>query len=138
MVAGGVPYGAGLPENLEKECWEEAGIPAGLCGTAKSVGLVSYNLDTDVGFRHDTLYCYDLLLPADFVPQCTDGEVAEFELMPIEQLVALVCDSDEFKLNCNLVLIDFFIRHGYVEPEDEAYIKLTQGVRQALPTLASE
>jgi len=132
MVAGGLPYGLSLQQNLQKECWEEAGIPAALADKARAAGFVTYHTDTPEGFKSDLLYCYDLILPANFTPCCTDGEVAGFELLPIERVMDLVRNGDSFKPNCNLVLIDFFIRHGYLDPEGSDYRALIQGLRPVL------
>lgn len=133
LVAGGLPHGIGLRQNLIKECWEEAGIPAALAVRAVPVGQVTYVAETDRGLKPDTLYCYDLELPPDFVPQCTDGEVSEFTLMPVRQVMELVRDSTDFKLNCNLVMIDFFIRHGLIGPEQSDYSELVCGLHPQLP-----
>ena len=64
------------------------------------------------GLKRDILYCYDLALPADFDPVCADGEVESFELLPIESVLDLIATTDRFKYNCNLVIVDFAIRHG--------------------------
>lgn len=64
------------------------------------------------------------------MPNCTDGEVEEFYLMPIEEVARLVRETNEFKLNCNLVIIDFLVRHGYIGVEDEDYITIVKGLRQ--------
>lgn len=130
MVAGGLPHGLSLAENLRKECSEEASVPAALAARAVPVGALSYCKETPAGLKPDTLYCYDLELPADFVPSNSDGEVAEFRLLAVEEVLALVRDSDEFKLNCNLVLIDFFIRHGILNPEAPGYLDLSLGLRE--------
>jgi thiamine pyrophosphokinase len=66
------------------------------------------------GLRRDWLYCYDLMLPASFTPVAADGEVEGFELWPIERAVETVRETDEFKFNVNLVLIDLFIRLGQI------------------------
>jgi len=66
------------------------------------------------GLRRDCIYCYDLLLPPDFVPIAADGEVEGFELWPIERVAETVRQTDEFKFNVNLVLIDLLIRHGLI------------------------
>jgi hypothetical protein len=79
------------------------------------------------------MYCYDLEVPEDFQPVNTDGEVAGFELQPVEQVMATVRETDEFKLNCNLVIIDFLIRHGLIGPEEPDYLDLIQGLRSPLP-----
>ena len=129
MVAGGLPHDLSLAENLCKECMEEASVPAALAAGAVAVGALSYRGETPAGLKSDTLYCYDLELSADFRPCNNDGEVAEFMLLPVEEVLGLVRDSDEFKLNCNLVLIDFFIRHGILNPEAPGYLDLSLGLR---------
>lgn len=135
LAAGGLPYGISLNENLAKECWEEAGIPVHLARQAVPVGAVSYHMDIEKGFKHDTLYCYDLELRDDFTPDCMDGEVQSFYLWPIEEVRDRVKNSDDFKLNCNLVIIDFLIRHGYIGPDDETYLALLTALHPALPPL---
>ncbi|MCU7915655.1 MAG: DUF4743 domain-containing protein [Candidatus Thiodiazotropha sp. (ex Gloverina cf. vestifex)] len=130
MVAGGLPYDLTLVENLDKECMEEASVPANIAANAVSVGALTYCKETRVGLKPDTLYCYDLELPDDFQPRNTDGEVAEFMLLPVEEVLRLVRDTDEFKLNCNLVLIDFFIRHGILNPETPDYLDLVQRLHE--------
>ena len=56
--------------------------------------------------------CFDLELPEDFTPIAHDGEVHSFELWPLARVYETVRDTTDFKYNCNLVLIDFFVRHG--------------------------
>lgn len=133
MVAGGQPIGLGLLENLIKEAEEEAGIPADIAGQARPVGLISYtHLMPEMpkgGVKPDQMYCFDLELPESFVPQPIDGEVESFDLWPIEQVATIVRDSFEFKFNCNLVIIDFLIRHGVIDPDTESdYAALAQGL----------
>ena len=135
LAAGGLPHGISLGENLAKECWEEAGIPSPLSCQAVPVGAVGYYRDTATGFKADTLYCYDLELPERFQPTCMDGEVQAFYLMPVEEVMERVRETREFKLNCNLVLIDFFIRHGYIGPEQKEYLPLLSGLHPAMPPL---
>ena len=133
LVAGGLPWGVTLAENLRKECYEEAGIAANLADRAVPVGAITYCRSSAAGLKPDVIYCYDLELPAGFTPVCTDGEVAEFFRCPVEQVLAAVRDSDDFKLNCNLVIIDFMIRHGVLGPADRDYLALVQGLRAPLP-----
>ena len=71
-------------------------------------------MERQEGLRRDLLHCYDLELPQDFLPHAADGEVEEFELWPIERVMAAVRDTDSFKFNVNLVLIDLFRRHGLI------------------------
>jgi 8-oxo-dGTP pyrophosphatase MutT (NUDIX family) len=129
LVAGGLPHGIGLEENLVKECFEEAGMAADLARGARHVSTVRYNAAGPHGLKPDVLYCYDLELPADFRPVNTDGEVAEFLLLPIEEVARLVRETDEFKLNCNLVIVDFLVRHGFIHPDQAGYPDLISGLR---------
>jgi len=132
MVAGGLPHSQGLQDNLIKECEEEAGVSEVLARKAVPVGLVSYSRVAKRGLRRDVLYCYDLELPGDFEPVNTDGEVEEFMLLPLAEVAALVRETDEFKLNCNLVVIDFLIRHGWMDPRSSEYLALVLGLRRPL------
>ena len=99
-------------ETLVKEAAEEAAIPAELARRAVQVATIDYAMERPEGLRRDLLYCYDLELPEDFVPRAADGEVEAFELWPIARVMETVRDTDEFKFNVNLVLIDLFQRMG--------------------------
>lgn len=129
LVAGGLPYGRSLQENLQKECYEEAGMSKDLANSAILTGVVSYKHEYDLGGKKDIIYCYDLELPKNFTPKCTDGEVEEFYLMDIKEVANIVKTSDEFKLNCNLVIIDFLVRHGLLNGEDRDYLKIVHSLR---------
>jgi 8-oxo-dGTP pyrophosphatase MutT (NUDIX family) len=133
LVAGGLPFGVPLEENLLKECREEADIPPVLARQALAVGAVTYCRESEQGLKPDVMYCYDLELPQDFVPRCTDGEVESFHRLPAAEVARLVRDTDAFKLNCNLVVIDFLIRNGLVPQEDPDYLAILQGLRSPLP-----
>lgn len=126
MVAGGQPIGLGLMENLIKECGEEAAIPPEVARRSMPIGAVSYTMETAEGLKPDVLFNYDLELPPDFVPRNTDGEVESFHLMPIEEVAEIVRDTREFKFNCNLVVIDFLVRHGVIGPEDPDYLEIVR------------
>ncbi len=112
IVAGGVSAGMDAWQTLIKEAGEEAAIAPELAAQAVHRGEIRYALDRAEGLRRDVLQCYDLLLPRDFVPRAADGEVESFELWPIERVFAEVRDTDNFKFNVNLVLIDLFVRLG--------------------------
>jgi len=114
IVAGGIPAGLGPMETLVKEAGEEAAIPPELACAAVHVGVISYAMERPEGLRRDRLHCYDLTLPRDFAPEAADGEVAAFELWPLTRAVEAVRDSDDFKFNVNLVLIDLFLRRGLI------------------------
>jgi 8-oxo-dGTP pyrophosphatase MutT (NUDIX family) len=138
IVAGGLPWGISLQENLRKECWEEASLPADIANRARPVGVVSYCRDSDRGLKPDTIYCYDLELPDDIAPRCNDDEVESFRLLPAHEVMRIVDSTDDFKLNCNLVIIDFLIRHGLLGPDHPDYLALVHGLRVALPSARAE
>jgi 8-oxo-dGTP pyrophosphatase MutT (NUDIX family) len=121
IVAGGIPAGLGPDETLVKEAAEEASIPPALAATARKVARISYVMAWDIpgcarGMRRDTLHVYDLDLPEGFVPRPNDNEVARFELWPIEEVARAVRETDRFKFNVTLVLIDLFLRLGLIPP----------------------
>jgi NUDIX domain len=115
LVAGGVPAGLSAAETLRKEAAEEAAMPEALARQAVPVGRIIYAMDRPEGLRRDRLHCYDLWLPEDFCPRPADGEVAGFSLWPIGRVLKAVRESDAFKFNVNLVLIDLFLRLGLVD-----------------------
>ena len=158
IVAGGQPHGLSPLENVVKECMEEASIPETLARRAVPVGAVSYECLGPRGVARDCLFVYDLELPADFVPQAQDGEVEEFFLMDLEevsgartqvatgggravpaaqipravvppQVAELVRTTTQYKPNCNLVVIDFLVRHGVITPENPGYLDLVGALR---------
>ncbi len=130
MVAGGQPIGIGLADNVVKECQEEAGIPEAHARQARPVGMISYTQETPEGCKPDKMFCYDLELPRDFSPIAVDGEVESFHLMPIDEVATLIRHGFEFKFNCNLVIIDFLIRHGVLDPDSERdYTAICEGLR---------
>lgn len=128
MVAGGQPANIGLRENMIKECQEEAGIPPDIAERVRAVGAISYALETSIGFRPDLIFNFDLELPGNFSPVNTDGEVEDFYLWPMERVMETVRESDAFKFNCGLVVIDFLVRHGYIAADDPQYSEIVEGL----------
>ena len=46
--------------------------------------------------------------------------------MPVDEVMDIVANTNQFKENCNLVLIDFFIRHGFITAEHPEYLALVK------------
>ncbi len=112
MTAGGIPAGMTAEQTLIKEGAEEAGLSEDVMRRARHVGAISYATRRPEGLRRDCLHCYDLFLDENERPRPYDGEVTGFELWPIEDVIETVRNTDDFKFNVNLVLIDLFVRHG--------------------------
>ena len=130
IAAGGVPAGLTPLQTLVKEAGEEAAIPPDLMQAAQPVAILSYSMDRPEGLRRDRVHCYDLMLPESFVPCPADGEVEDFELWPLSQALDRVRDTDDFKFNVNLALIDLGLRRGLLRGPE------AQRLRSALDAAA--
>lgn len=122
IAAGGLPYGISVFANMQKECAEEANIPAALSAQARAVGMGSYYHEVANGIRADMMFFYDLWLPADFIPSNSDGEVAEFFCYPLSEIIAMLRqDNHSIKYNSALAIIDCAIRHQLITPDEAHY-----------------
>ena len=112
IVAGGQPAGLSLMENVVKECFEEAGIPADLTRRGvQPAGAISYASyggklkDKDEGVMNRVvLFCFDLELPANFSPTANDGEVENFFTWALDDIAQSMDPKchDPIKPNCYL------------------------------------
>ncbi|MBX6322609.1 MAG: DUF4743 domain-containing protein [Rhodospirillaceae bacterium] len=130
LVAGGVAHGLSLSETLVKECAEEAAMPEALARQARPAGLLAYRMETETGLRDDVIFCYDLSLPEDFRPENRDGEISAFFLWPIEQVRAVIAETEDFKFNVGPVIVDFMMRHGVLGPEEADYVAIAAALRR--------
>lgn len=131
MVAGGLSHGHSAMQTLVKEAAEEADVPEALARRARPVGAISYVCELEGGLRDDTLFLYDLEVAPGFIPRNTDGELSGFALWPAEAAMARVRDSDDFKFNVAVVMIDFFLRHGCLDPDREPdYPAIAAGIHR--------
>ncbi len=130
MVAGGQPADLGLMDNLVKECGEEAHITPRLARTARAASVLTYSFASPEGLRVDTLFCYDLAMPATVKPRSSE-ETSRYRLMSLAKVLKLVQSTSRFKFNVNLVIIDFAIRHGVITPENTPdYEKIVAGLHE--------
>ncbi|HWT99422.1 MAG TPA: DUF4743 domain-containing protein [Terriglobales bacterium] len=132
LAAGGQPLGISVADNLVKECWEEAGVPAELARQAQPVSIITLQIEAAEGLRLGLQFNYDLFLPADFQARNTDGEVAEFRLMPVQEVMERLRTADEFMYDIALVKIDLLIRHGLIGPDEPDYLALLAGLRRPI------
>ncbi|XP_031732794.1 thiamine pyrophosphokinase 2 [Anarrhichthys ocellatus] len=132
VAAGGLAAGVGVKNTLVKECEEEACIPAAIAEKARPVTNVSYTYKDEDGVFAESQFVFDLEVPPEFKPRAGDGEVQEFYLLPIDKVKELLA-TDDFKPNCAMVVLDFLIRHSFIEPDTEpCYQEFVAGLHQTL------
>ncbi|KAL9088896.1 MAG: hypothetical protein Q9165_005953 [Trypethelium subeluteriae] len=139
-VAGGIAAGEPAFECLVREAEEEASLPAELVRRrTKAVGTVSYFHVRDkmaggeAGFlQPECQFVYDLELKEEdrLELRPSDDEVEGFSLMEVEKVKEALAKG-EFKPNCAVVLLDFFIRHGLLDCENEEnYIEIVSRIHR--------
>lgn len=140
-VGGGVAAGEIPFECLVREAGEEAALPEEIVRReACHAGTVTYlNIaDHKAGGEPDVvvpglLYVYDLEVSEDVVLKPVDDDIKAFYLMD-EQQVKEHMARDQFKPNCALVLMDFFVRHGIITAENEPdYVEIVSRLHRKLP-----
>lgn len=140
-VAGGISSGEYPFESLVREAAEEASFPAHLVrSNAKSCGMVSYFYIRDQRAGGETgllqpevQYVYDLEIDPSVVPKPADDEVEEFYLWTVEEVQTALAEG-QFKPNCAVVLLDFFVRHGILTADNEKdLIEIVSRIHRRLP-----
>ena len=140
-VAGGISMGETAMESLVREAEEEASFPEDLIKRcAKSCGTVSYFFIRDekaggeVGLMQpECQFVYDLEVTKDVIPKPNDDEVEDFQLWSVERVQEAMAEG-QFKPNCAMVLLDFFIRHGILTPNNEEnYVEIVSRLHRKLP-----
>jgi len=124
LVGGGIAAGATVAATMVREAWEEAGIPADVAVTATAAGEVRVCRSQPDGLQRETIFTHDLSLPADFVPSNQDGEAVEHRLVSLSEAAALIANDrgpDVVTADASLVILDFLLRHGAVDPDTPAY-----------------
>ncbi|KAH7031138.1 NUDIX hydrolase domain-like protein [Microdochium trichocladiopsis] len=144
-VAGGVRADESPLECIVHEADEEASLDPALvrdkvlpCGAVSYVSLSGAGSGGEHGLiSPDVLYVYDLQLPSTVVLSPQDDEVEAFYLWDMAQVKAALF-AGEFKTNCNLVLIDFFVRHGIITEDNEPdYLEILSRLHRKLPVPTS-
>ena len=140
-VAGGISEGEPVLTALLRESEEEASLPNELvreravaCGTVSYLHFRDEKAGGETGLlQPEVQYVYDLELPQDVIPKPCDTEVEEFYLWRLEQVLKALRE-EEFKPNCALVIVDFFVRHGLLTPgTDSGYAELVPRLHRRLP-----
>jgi 8-oxo-dGTP pyrophosphatase MutT (NUDIX family) len=125
-VAGGIRSDESPLETIIHEAAEEASIPEDMIrngvrpvGSLSMMGLTGKGAAGEPGLVFgDVLFLFDLEIPEGFELKPRDDEVKEFYLMTVEEVKACLL-KEEFKNNSAVVMIDFFIRHSIITPDNE-------------------
>ena len=129
LVGGGIAAGMGIVETLVKEAWEEAGIPGVLAAQAQRAGALHIYRDQPDGLQSETIFVHDLWLPDDFAPSNQDGEAIEHRRVAMDEvarLIALSSGRDVITADASLVILDFLLRQGAIDPASSACAGLRQ------------
>jgi 8-oxo-dGTP pyrophosphatase MutT (NUDIX family) len=120
LVGGGVPFHQTPHQALLREAWEEAGLTPEQAGSARAATVLELRRDIPEGFQHERLHSFEIELPAGWVPQNQDGEVAAFELMPPAQVLQALREH-ALTLDAALVTLDFLHRHGLLQDGEQGF-----------------
>ena len=130
LAAGRIARGMSPINTLVKESFEEAGIPPALATTANGAGMVRCKREVDEGMHHELIFVHDIILPADFVPHNQDGEVTDFQCLPLaDMLERLESNPDEFTVDAALVALDCLIRRGVFSSARQDYLEIIHALR---------
>jgi 8-oxo-dGTP pyrophosphatase MutT (NUDIX family) len=117
LVGGGIATGSSVAATVVKEAWEEAGIANDLAQTAVATGAVHICRFQPEGVQRETIFIHDLWLPADFTPQCRDGEAVahrRVDLVTAARLIARPNGADVVTADASLVVLDWLMRQGAI------------------------
>ncbi|HQR10632.1 MAG TPA: DUF4743 domain-containing protein [Casimicrobiaceae bacterium] len=123
LVGGGIAAGVTLRATLVKEAWEEAGISDDQAARALPAGVVHIRRQQPDGLQSETIFVHDLWLPEDFVPQNQDGEAVEHRRVTLAEAARLIAQPDgpdAVTADASLVVLDFLLRHGAIDPASPA------------------
>lgn len=112
LVGGGIAWGLDAWETLIKEAREEAGVPAFLAREAKPRDTLEFDYIVADGLDSNEVEAFDLFLPSIFRPKNEDGEVAGFELLPLEEVRSRLDVPNLFTVDAALVALRCLERHG--------------------------
>ena len=140
-VAGGLASGERPLECLVREASEEASLSEQLVrSNAKACGTVSYfhvrdgHAGGEAGLlQPECQHVFDMEVGSNIKPKPNDNEVQFFYLWTVDDVKRHLA-MGEFKPNCALVLLDFFVRHGILTAENEKhYVEIVSRLHRKLP-----
>ncbi len=125
-VSGSLSAGESPFEYLIRESEEQASFKPELvrrnavaCSTINYVSITNEHSKDKQGLLYpEVQFCYEMKIPNDVIPVPGDREAQEFILLNVEGLKAALANG-EFTPANGCVVLDFFIRHGILNFENE-------------------
>jgi 8-oxo-dGTP pyrophosphatase MutT (NUDIX family) len=116
LVGGGIAGFDSALATLERECAEEAGIPAAWVAAARPAGTLELCYPTVVDGRaavhRERVVGFDLELPPDFVPVAADGEHASIDPMRPQDVLDSIASEAWTREGAQLAR-DLILAHGW-------------------------
>lgn len=108
LMGGMIPACDSVARALERETWEEAGLRLEQLARLRHGGRVTMRRPTGSGvggYVVEHIEWYRCVVPDGVEPANQDGEVAQFQLMPANDLLSLL-ERDEFTIEAALILTE--------------------------------
>lgn len=125
LVGGGVGSGESLVDACLREGFEEAGLSAEIMQNLTTANRILSQRMVSRGLHREHLFCYDLDVPAYIQPENQDGEVAEFQLMSIEEIVQAILDG-RFMHDAALITLNGLRNRDFIHPNHPLNLWLSQ------------
>lgn len=101
---------------LERESWEEAGLPAACLSVSASVGEYCVRRILPEGYQVEWVGVTDVVLPSDVVPCNQDGEVVQIRTATPDEVADMIA-QDLFTLEACLAMGLSFVQRGWLAAE---------------------
>lgn len=137
LVGGGISSGETPHEAILRESEEEAGLtPRHLAGLQNTSEIHSIR-PVARGIHDEILHIFDIILPPTVHPKNQDGEVADFQLMSIPQIIDAMLTRNMMH-DAQLVTLDAFRRHGLLDPRHPLTARIKNMHHTAQPDTPAE
>jgi 8-oxo-dGTP pyrophosphatase MutT (NUDIX family) len=129
MIGGGLAAGLSVGETLIKEGWEEAGLSPKHLAAARAGRRLRIRREVPEGLQSEVIFVHDLELPPTVVPRNQDGEVSEFRLLPVDEVIDLLREGGLVTPDASLVILDWLDRVGILPLPDSPHVRAIFGSR---------